>query len=165
MRILVSICLALACSTSAAEVKVVAEKLNEPRHLAFSPSGELYVAEAGSGGSAACHMTDEGERCSGTTGSISRINFETHCPERIITGLSSEALSANNFFNAPAGTYAHGPSAISFHGSGYVALGFEGGVTDRLAKESTGATFGYLGHLSPSGHLSMLADLVGYENW
>ena len=34
------------------EPVVVATGLNNPRQLAFSPSGALYVAEAGAGGSA-----------------------------------------------------------------------------------------------------------------
>lgn len=168
MRQLVSICFVFACSAMAADVKVIAEKLNEPRHLAFSPSGELYVAEAGSGGNAACRMTEEGERCSGLTGRISRIDYDLRRPvpvepTPIVTGLSSEALTANNVYHGPAGLFAHGPSGISFHGSGYVALGFEGGPADRIAKGAVGATFGYLGHFSPGGFLELRSDLAAYE--
>ena len=34
--------------------KVVASGLDNPRHLAFAPGGDLYVAEAGRGGTAPC---------------------------------------------------------------------------------------------------------------
>src|SRR5947209_5400208 len=33
-----------------ADVRVVASGLNDPRGLAFAPGGDLYIAEAGSGG-------------------------------------------------------------------------------------------------------------------
>jgi glucose/arabinose dehydrogenase len=52
-------------------VEVIAEGLDNPRGLAFAPSGQLYVAEAGSGGSGACRPSPDGqpvEVCYGETG-------------------------------------------------------------------------------------------------
>lgn len=52
---------------------VVAGGLNNPRLLSFSPSGTLYVAEAGTGGASPCVTGAEGRVCFGLTGSVARV--------------------------------------------------------------------------------------------
>src|SRR5437879_405797 len=54
---------------------VVANGLNNPRQLSIAPSGALYVAEAGRGGSGACapNPGEGGQACIGPSGSIARI--------------------------------------------------------------------------------------------
>ena len=50
---------------------IVATGLNNPRQLAFSRDGDLYVAEAGAGGSGPCNTGPEGGTvCFGLTGSV-----------------------------------------------------------------------------------------------
>jgi hypothetical protein len=67
--------MAIPASTTAQEPwKVVASGLDNPRHLAFAPGGELYVAEAGSGGSGPCvQHPGLGEFCFGFTGAVTRV--------------------------------------------------------------------------------------------
>lgn len=102
------------------ELQVVASGLNNPRGLAFSPDGGLYVAEAGVGGTGVCLPDPEdptSEVCAGDTGSITRINLKKGTQERIATGLPSIA--------GESGEAAAGPHDISFHGkgNGYISIG------------------------------------------
>ncbi len=69
---------------------MVASGLDSPRGLAFGPTGELYVAEAGHGGSGPCGLGAEGAQvCYGSSGAVTRIGFGYQ--ERIVTGLPSIA--------------------------------------------------------------------------
>ncbi len=74
----------------AAEVETIAEGLRSPRHLDFSPWGDLYVAEAGRGGDAFCFVGGEGNACSGPSGAITRISKRGHV-SRVADGLASYA--------------------------------------------------------------------------
>ena len=68
---------------------VIATGLNSPRQLAFSPRGELYVAEAGTTGTSNCQSSEEfGTACVGLTGSVARIGEKGHV-NRVVTGLPS----------------------------------------------------------------------------
>ena len=67
---------------------VVADGLNNPRQLAFSPGGGLYVAEAGYGGEAACTEHPEfGEVCFGYSGSVAKVGHGS--VNRVVEGLPS----------------------------------------------------------------------------
>ena len=46
-------------------IQEVASGLNSPRHLEFGSHGDLYVAEAGKGGSGPCFVGGEGPACMG----------------------------------------------------------------------------------------------------
>ena len=59
-----------AAAGTAARPVVVATGLDNPRQLTFSPSGALYVAEAGVGGAAPCATGPEGKVCFGATGAV-----------------------------------------------------------------------------------------------
>ena len=56
----IGVALLTAGSVHAQSVEVVASGLNNPRGLAFAPNGDLYVAEAGSGGTEFCHTGPTG---------------------------------------------------------------------------------------------------------
>src|SRR6185312_7991232 len=52
---------------------VVASGLDNPRDLAFTPGGKLYLAEAGHGGSECIPGGEQGTTCVGFTSSIAQI--------------------------------------------------------------------------------------------
>jgi hypothetical protein len=71
-------------------IHVVASHLNNPRGLTMSADGQLYVAEAGRGGTKFCISDPEfGTQCAGLTGSIDRV--ESHGVTRLVKGLFSIA--------------------------------------------------------------------------
>lgn len=81
---------------------VIATGLNNPRHLSFSPSGALYVAESGMGGTGPCIISSEGGQvCYGPTGSITKVtrSLTKHqgkwWQRRVVTRLPSLAPPAD----------------------------------------------------------------------
>ena len=72
----VVIALGVAPSAHAAgPVDVVATGLNSPRHLEFGARGDLFVAEAGIGGTQEpCFDSPEGFACVGATGAVTKID-------------------------------------------------------------------------------------------
>jgi hypothetical protein len=150
---------AIPAAAQAAAPETVMSGLDNPRGLAFGPEGGLYVAEAGRGGNGACVPGPDGtgQRCYGPTGAISR--WWRGKQERVATGLPSIAFQPNL-------DTAAGPQHISFQGRGglYVNIGCGCSRGD----PATGALldglgFGYLMHVSASGHAKRLVDLAGYE--
>ncbi|MCC5626365.1 ScyD/ScyE family protein [Nostoc sp. CHAB 5715] len=113
-------------AASAASFSVIADGLYNAGGLSFSPDGNLYVTEAGIGGSGGCVPPASGQGdslCYGTSGAVTKIqNGKT---ERILTGLPSLAL--------PDGTGAAGPRDIKFDAQGkpYVLIGYGANPTFR----------------------------------
>lgn len=73
----------------------IIENLDSPRGLTFDTEGNLYIAEAGRGGSGPCipSPTVQGQLiCYGSTGAISRLNLKDKTLKRLITDLPSLAL-------------------------------------------------------------------------
>ncbi|WP_445629108.1 ScyD/ScyE family protein [Nostoc sp. DSM 114167] len=113
-------------AASAASFSVIADGLYNAGGLSFSPDGNLYVTEAGIGGSGACVPPSSGQGdslCYGTSGAVTKI--ENGKTERILTGLPSIAL--------PDGTGAGGPRDIQFDPKGkpYVLIGYGANPTFR----------------------------------
>ena len=106
-----SLAMVIAGTTSVASAQtsweVVASGLDNPRHLTFSATGDLYVAEAGKGGSARCAVHPElGEFCLGFTGAVTQIRDDGP-DDKVLTGLPSILGESGD---------ALGPSDIAFTG-------------------------------------------------
>lgn len=98
--------------THGSHTAVVASGLNNPRRLSFAPNGDLYVAEAGTGGAGPCMPGPEGETCFGLSGSVTRVHRGSQ--SRVLTGLPSLA--------SPEGGGAIGAADILVMGSKRFAL-------------------------------------------
>ena len=140
--------------------RTVASGLDNPRLLSFSEH-DLYVAEAGRGGSGPCVEGAEGTVCFGLSGAITRV--DQHGAHRMVTGLPSLAGAD--------GSGAIGPSDV-------VVPDLRGGSHHRYAATiglgnapSVRATFGAAGRLLGTvvtgnlngGRPSVLGDIAAYE--
>jgi hypothetical protein len=147
--------LAVAGNGSAqAQTEVVMSGLDNPRGLAFSPNGALYVAEAGRGGAGPCLVSGAGElRCFGQSGAISRLWMGRQ--SRVLEGLDSHAL--------PDGSSASGPNDISFDGVGgafiTIGLGGNGAWKAALGAQLSGSVI----KMAASGQWKVVADILGHE--
>lgn len=90
------------------DVDVIAKKLDNPRHVAVSKHGDVYVAESGRGGNHAtaksCFNSAEGFACTGRTGAVTKIGRWGQF--RIVSGLASFAPLGGNNAIGPHGIYA-----------------------------------------------------------
>lgn len=153
-------------SGSMPQLVVIADGLNNPRHLIFTPWGTLLVAEAGTGGSFCIEGDggpEGGDTCLGTTGSIAEVSLSGGIVSRVAQMLPSAA--------SPDGLEATGPHdvALDAHGKMYVAMGFGAPpeIRDQVADGGLGfaALFGrVLKRVNPySGPLMPMADLAAHE--
>jgi hypothetical protein len=145
-------------SSEPSEPTVVASGLNNPRQLSFDRNGNLYVAEAGSGGTEACTTGPEGgEVCFGTSGSVTKVS-KHGSQSRVLTGLPSIA--------AVDGSQAAGPSDVAALGWGRLAvlIGLGGNPDTRAAVGSEGKRLGTLQVANlRSGRTWTVADLAKFE--
>ncbi len=113
---------------SPGEPVVVATGLDNPRQLAFSHQGDLYVAEAGAGGTGPCSTGPEGGTvCFGLSGAVTKISHGTQ--KQVVTGLPSIGGQGD-------GAQAIGPADLAFtDGNRFVlslGLGADPAVRDSL---------------------------------
>jgi glucose/arabinose dehydrogenase len=155
---------AAAATTS---VDVVASGLDSPRHLAFGSRGDLFVAEAGRGGSGPCFTGGEGPACMGATGAVTKVDRSGH-QSRIAQGLPSYA-------NTPGDGNAIGPHGVTVLDADRVFV-TSGGPTE--PKDASGATisrdtlaaqnpaadrFGRLLKIERPGQIRNVADIWAFE--
>ena len=151
------------------QVSVVASGLNSPRHLAFGARGDLFVAEAGTGGSTtACFIGGEGPACWGPTGSVTKVDRWGR-QSRIVEGLPSMS-------NTPNLDSAIGPHGITVLGKDTVVI-TNGGPTEprtldtqtRIERETLAAQdkaanlFGRVLLIGGHGRPLPLADIYEFE--
>jgi hypothetical protein len=150
-----------AAAASAQQLDVVAGNLANPRGMSFGPGGDLYVAEAGRGGSGRCIAAPEGGRtCYGATGRITRIDVRSGRKRTIARRLPSLAVQGGE---TPRGN-ATGPHDISFNGrTGYFTVGLAAPPAQRQRLGRAGRRFAALYRLDRRGNVRRLADLGAYE--
>ena len=142
---------------SAQPFEVVASGLDNPRHLTFSATGDLYVAEAGRGGSVSCAVHPElGEFCLGFTGAVTKVRDDG--PDvRVLTKLPSILGEGGD---------ALGPSDIAITGSQKFVLSIGLGGSDEFRDDfgPNGTQLGTLvsGKLKHGGW-SLFADVLANE--
>lgn len=145
-------------AAEAASFSVIADGLYNAGGLSFGLDGNLYVTEAGIGGSGACVPPPSGQGdslCYGTSGAVTKI--ENGKTERILTGLPSLAL--------PDDTGTAGPRDIKFDATGkpYVLIGY--GANPAFRDRNLGNTD--LGKIIAadfdSNSWTSVADLANYE--
>lgn len=148
-------------AVAATHVDIVATGLNNPRGLNFAPNGELYVAEAGSGGNGRCIPAPDdptAQRCYGETGALTRIDLSGATPpKRVVRHLPSMA--------APGGFGANsGPVDVDFIGmSAFIVMGWGGDPALRYDVGRKGALFGTLLRVLPNGAYVPVADISANE--
>jgi hypothetical protein len=155
-------------------VDVVATGLDSPRHLAFGSRGDLFVAEAGRGGSGPCFVGGEGPACMGATGAVTKIDRWGR-QSRFVEGLASYA-NAPPDDPAANGTNAIGPHGITVLGADHVFV-TNGGPTEPkdpvtgapISRETLAAQnpvadlFGRLLLIKHHGKIRKVADLWAFE--
>lgn len=158
----------VAASPEVRRIKTIATGLSNPRGIAFSASGKLFVTENGRGGPGPCILSPvqppppapPALRCYGETGSIARI-LPDGTFRRVIDGLPSLVL-AN-------GTSEGGPGRISFHGDvAYVTMTLGGDPTLVRAQLGGGNAemFGKLLRFTMAGRYQtkVVADVAAHES-
>jgi hypothetical protein len=157
--VLSALCLAAGATHAAPQVDVIASGLNNPRGIAFAPNGQLYVAEAGNGGTGACIVAaDNRSVCYGESGALLRIDpAGVAAPVRVLGGLPSLA--------APGGFGGIGPHSISFHGAGngQLALGLGAKGSQRSGLGAKAAMLGTLLQVGTDGSWKQGADVAAFE--
>jgi hypothetical protein len=148
-----------AATRAAPTISVVARGLDNPRGLAFSPNGALYVAEAGRGGSAPCIKSPEGggKVCYGATGAVTRLWQGKQT--RIATGLPSAAAQSGPDQSAS------GPVGVTVDKKGtlFAIIGLGADPKVRAQLGAAGTTFGQLMHIDAGGNWRPIADVAGHE--
>lgn len=143
------------------QIEVVAEGLDNPRHLNVGSDGMLYVAEAGRGGDQ-CVMGEgpegPGEFCYGPTGAITRIApVEDGTSEEVASGFPSVA--------EPTGMFATGVHDVSLATDGtiYAVLGEAIEFDDPDDDTEISGLSSTLVRVNADGTWTVVADLAAYE--
>ena len=159
-----------------AKVDVVAKNLDAPRHLAFGARGDLFVAEAGSGGSGPCFVAAEGPACMGNSGAVTEVDRRGN-QFRIASGLASFANRQDVPNAMPPNPI--GPHGITVLGANQVVV-TNGGPTEPLtapldqggqridratlaAQNPVANLFGRLLWIRHRGQVRSIADIWAFE--
>jgi hypothetical protein len=177
LSVTAAVTLAVAAPASArtdVDVNVIASGLDNPRHVAVSPDGDVYVAEAGRGGdpatSRSCFDSAEGFACTGATGAVTRISRHgRHArQERIATSLASFATADGSSAIGPHGVFVIGQHVLVTNGGPTAPTrGDPPEVVLRdptlVAEEPVSALYGTLLDVRRHGQTRQLADIWRFE--
>jgi hypothetical protein len=153
------------------DVDVIAKKLDNPRHVAVSKDGDVYVAEAGRGGNHAtaksCFDSAEGFACTGRTGAITKISRWGQ--DRIVKGLASFAPVNGGSAIGPHGVYADGRDVYFTNGG---PTGPTRGTPPVIvlrdptlvAEDPISALYGRLFRVKGRDRIAPIADAWAFEN-
>jgi hypothetical protein len=154
-------------------VDVIATGLDNPRHVAVAPNGDVYVAESGRGGDHAtadsCFDSPEGFACTGDSGAVTRLSKHGWRTEqkRVLTGLASFAPKDGSNAIGPHGIFVKGDDVYVTNG-GPTAPTRNGEVVLRdptlVAEDPISSLYGTLLKLRKHGRFSQIADLWAFEN-
>jgi hypothetical protein len=155
---LLAVAIAAPAASAAPSVTVIASGLDNPRGITLSPTGSIYVAEAGRGGDVVCVPGPEGgDLCLGESGAITRV-FHRGGFNRVVTGLPSGA--------SPDGSAATGPHDVAFDDQGrlFAVIGLGADPAVRASLPDFAGIAGYFLRIQrPSGSWKPLADIAGFE--
>lgn len=156
------------------DIDVIASGLDNPRHVAVSRDGDVYVAESGTGGDPAtaksCFDSAEGPSCTGATGAVTRISRHRggYRPARIATGLASFAPATGDNAIGPHGIFVKGSEVFVTNGGptaptrGMPAVPVMRDPT-LVAEDPVSALYGTLLEIRRHGGLRQIADLWNFE--
>ena len=153
------------------DVDVIAKRLDNPRHVAVSKDGDVYVAEAGRGGDHAtaksCFDSAEGFACTGRTGAVTRIGRWGQ--RRVVKGLASFAPANGDNAIGPHGVFASGKDVYFTNGG---PTGPTRGTPPELvlrdptlvAEDPISALYGRLFKVTAYNRIVPIADAWAFEN-
>jgi hypothetical protein len=154
------------------DVNTIASGLDNPRHLAVSRDGDVYVAEAGRGGdpdtSKSCFDSAEGPACTGATGAVTRISrhHRGYHKQRVVRGLASFAPEDGSNAIGPHGIFVDGHSLLVTNG-GPTAPMRSGALVLRdptlVSEEPVSRLYGTLLEFSKGRRPKLVADIWRFE--
>jgi hypothetical protein len=175
VAVMASIAVAAPAGARGIDVDVIAEGLDNPRHVAVSKDGRVYVAESGRGASAAtsrsCFNSAEGEACTGASGAVTKISrgWRGWRQQRIVRGLASFAPENGGSAIGPHGIYVDGHDLYVTNG-GPTAPWRGDDETNTVLRDPTlvseepiSRLFGTLLKFPKHGHPRIVADVWRFE--
>jgi hypothetical protein len=158
------------------DVDVIAKKLDNPRHVAVSKDGDVYVAESGKGApeaaSRSCFNSAEGFACTGASGAVTKVSrgWKGWYQDRIVKGLASFAPEGGGSAIGPHGIYVDGHDLYVTNG-GPTAPWRGTDQTQTVLRDPTlvseepiSRLYGTLLKFSKHGHGRLVADLWRFEH-
>lgn len=135
--------------------KMIMSGLDNPRGLAQSPDGAIYVTEAGHGGDAPCATMAGVNMCYGANGAILRL--KKYKVTTIANGLPSYAPAG--------GSGSTGPTRLCFDSKGrmFITYGLRASPSVRPMLGAVAANSGYLMRMTKAHALVRVADITGFE--
>jgi hypothetical protein len=166
-----SLAVAVPAGAHGVDVDVIAKRLDNPRHVAVSKDGAVYVAESGRGGNhdtaRSCFDSAEGFACTGRTGAVTRIGHWGQF--RVLRGLASFAPDDGNNAIGPHGIFVHGRDVLVTNGGPTAPTrGDPPQVVLRdptlVAEDPISRLYGTLLEVKWYGRARILADAWAFEN-
>jgi hypothetical protein len=151
--------------TSAWTQSTVATGLDSPRALAFSPNGDLLVAEGGHGGDV-CQPSPFGAHCIGLTSRITKVDTGTGALTPLVSNLFSSSLGQEGITGVDGIAESGGKLYATMTGAHQQFDGWScaTGPADCAAVVAAAqAQAGQLEHVSSGGTIQPVADVGGHD--